>query len=165
MTASWLVHADSEEGGETVAEAYAAWAREHGAVVVYRNEDDEHPLHVYAYVNGGGEFGDEDLGTLVLHQGGDDIHVPFIDLGRFVDRLESLYTDGCLEDDQLPPPEDEGAPWVTIGPEPYLATCARCGLVEPKPDLPLSMDAFGAYLTFVTVKHRGCTGVELLKAI
>lgn len=147
---------DAEAGGDPVAESYEAWAREKGAVLVYHNEDDEHPLHIYAYVNGRGEFGDEDLGTLVLHQGGEDIHIPFIDLGRFVDRLESLYTDGFLEDDQ--PPEEGGAsaPWVTLGPEPYLAHCDRCGRAEPKPELPLSMDAFAAYLTFVTVKHQEC---------
>ncbi len=150
-------HATAAADDHELADDYAVWARERAAVIVYRNDDNEYPLHIYAYVNGRGEFGDEDLGTLVLHQGIAAIHIPFIDLGRFVDRLESLYTDGFLADDQLPPSDDtQVSPWVTLGPEPYMATCGRCGRTEPKPELPLSMEAFGAYLTFVALKHRDC---------
>lgn len=43
-----------------------------------------------------------------------------------------------------------------MGPEPHFSTCARCGGTDPKPVLPISVDAFSAYVTYVTVKHHDC---------
>ena len=46
--------------------------------------------------------------------------------------------------------------WVVLGPEPYLATCQRCGALEPKPELPASVDAVVLYLRYVMERHRYC---------
>lgn len=45
--------------------------------------------------------------------------------------------------------------WLTLGPEPHMAMCQRCGYCEPKPDLPLSIDAF-KYCEYITAKHEHC---------
>jgi len=47
-------------------------------------------------------------------------------------------------------------PWVTIGPEPYLATCARCGKQESKPELPTPVEAALKYFGYIIEKHRYC---------
>lgn len=49
-----------------------------------------------------------------------------------------------------------GVTWVKLGPEPYMATCQRCGRTEAKPELPLPMKAFALYLEFLAEKHREC---------
>ena len=49
-----------------------------------------------------------------------------------------------------------GVPWVVGGPDPYLATCERCGVREPKPQLPAPADAVVLYLRWVIEKHRLC---------
>jgi hypothetical protein len=46
--------------------------------------------------------------------------------------------------------------WVVVGPEPYLATCERCGKHEPKPEFPTTVGAFIAYFKYVMEKHRYC---------
>jgi len=46
--------------------------------------------------------------------------------------------------------------WVTLGPEPYLATCSRCGAREPRPELPAAADAVVLYLRYVVARHRLC---------
>ena len=56
------------------------------------------------------------------------------------------------------PKKMPAVPWVTLGPDPALATCQRCDQTEDMPELPLSVDAFVAYMAFVLEKHhRGCT--------
>lgn len=46
--------------------------------------------------------------------------------------------------------------WVTMGPEPHLVTCQRCGGHVPKPPLPVPMKAFLAYMTYAGESHREC---------
>lgn len=47
--------------------------------------------------------------------------------------------------------------WVVLGPDPFLATCERCGRTEEKPELPLLVDAFVKYIEFIVAKHARCT--------
>lgn len=47
-------------------------------------------------------------------------------------------------------------PWVEVGPEPYLATCQRCGGAVLKPELPVSVDGFVAYCRYAEELHAGC---------
>jgi len=47
-------------------------------------------------------------------------------------------------------------PWLILGPEPHYATCQRCGGQEPKPELPIDVDAFLKYSEYVILKHRRC---------
>lgn len=56
------------------------------------------------------------------------------------------------------PPFQPGAipKWIVMGREPEFATCRRCGRAEPKPEMPMLLDAFVAYLKFVGVKHAHC---------
>jgi len=46
--------------------------------------------------------------------------------------------------------------WVTMGPEPYLATCVRCGGHIDKPKLPLPVAAFVKYSEYAIELHRHC---------
>lgn len=46
--------------------------------------------------------------------------------------------------------------WVTLGPEPYLATCKRCGRREPKPNLPMLLDTLPGYLESIALTHELC---------
>jgi len=73
-------------GPDVNARAYAAWAEQHRADVVYRNEDDEIDLHVFRY---------EEDELVWLIQGGDQIAIPLEDFGRFLAALAELYTDGA----------------------------------------------------------------------
>jgi hypothetical protein len=46
--------------------------------------------------------------------------------------------------------------WVVCGPDPYLATCQRCGQHVAKPPLPAPIDAFIRYLQYACELHRYC---------
>jgi len=46
--------------------------------------------------------------------------------------------------------------WVRMGPEPYLATCDRCGGHVEKPPIPCPLDAFVIYLDFAVSLHAHC---------
>jgi hypothetical protein len=46
--------------------------------------------------------------------------------------------------------------WVTMGPEPHLATCGGCGETEPKPALPCPLGAVVHYMTYVLARHEFC---------
>jgi hypothetical protein len=46
--------------------------------------------------------------------------------------------------------------WIRMGPEPYFATCERCGKQEPMPELPIPVDALLRYGDYVGEKHRLC---------
>jgi hypothetical protein len=46
--------------------------------------------------------------------------------------------------------------WVIMGPEPYFATCQRCGKQEPMPELPMPLDAFPKFCEYVVAKHQFC---------
>lgn len=50
--------------------------------------------------------------------------------------------------------------WVTCGPEPYLATCQRCGGHVAKPDLPVALQGFVMLLKAAAAMHRNCRAVE-----
>lgn len=63
--------------------AYAAWAEQHQADLVYGNRD-EIDLDVYRY---------EEEGLIWLIQGGDQIAVPVEDFGQFLHALERFYAD------------------------------------------------------------------------
>jgi len=52
------------------------------------------------------------------------------------------------------------APWVIIGPEPYLATCKRCGEHIPKPTFPVSLRAFTRFLEAAAGLHEDCEEVS-----
>lgn len=43
-------------------------------------------------------------------------------------------------------PKAKGVDWVACGPEPYLATCERCGETEPKPEMGIELRRFVALL-------------------
>lgn len=57
-------------------------------------------------------------------------------------------------------PRETRAPWVTMGPDPWFATCQRCGTHERQPELPLPIPAFVAYADFVIAKHEGCVSSQ-----
>jgi hypothetical protein len=46
--------------------------------------------------------------------------------------------------------------WVTMGPDPYFATCNRCGKHVDKPPLPMSISAFCKYNAYALELHRNC---------
>lgn len=46
--------------------------------------------------------------------------------------------------------------WLHVGPDPYLATCERCGKHVDKPPLPAPADAFVAYLRYAEKLHAHC---------
>lgn len=46
--------------------------------------------------------------------------------------------------------------WVTLGPEPYLATCQRCGGHADRPQLPMKLDSFVGVLDGVLATHEHC---------
>lgn len=50
--------------------------------------------------------------------------------------------------------------WVSMGPEPYMATCQRCGKHEPKPELPVGLSAFETYIEYVSKRHAHCPAPE-----
>lgn len=50
--------------------------------------------------------------------------------------------------------------WLMVGPEPFMATCHRCGKTEPKPELPTPFEAGIRYLEYLTEKHRHCQEPE-----
>ena len=52
------------------------------------------------------------------------------------------------------------AEWVKMGPEPYLATCERCGETVEKPRLPTPLRAFVKYLEYAIEEHRLCAKVR-----
>lgn len=47
-------------------------------------------------------------------------------------------------------------PWVTVGPEPYLATCQRCKATINKMPRSVPLEAFVAYLHDAQLAHQGC---------
>lgn len=49
---------------------------------------------------------------------------------------------------------------LTMGPEPYLATCDRCDKHVPKPELPEGIEAFVLYCRYVAAKHAKCKRSE-----
>jgi len=52
------------------------------------------------------------------------------------------------------------APWLIMGPDPYLATCKRCGKQEAKPELPCPVDALVRYGEYLSERHRYCKAPE-----
>ena len=54
-----------------------------------------------------------------------------------------------------------GVDWVLLGPEPWLATCARCGGRIDKPPLPQPVAAFCAVLEAQVKAHAGCLARRL----
>lgn len=48
------------------------------------------------------------------------------------------------------------APGLLVGPEPYLATCERCGARLPKPDMPMKAQAFLRLLKSAVNEHAVC---------
>lgn len=46
--------------------------------------------------------------------------------------------------------------WVVLGPEPYLATCLRCGVREPRPPMPLVIDYAVAWIRVALERHAHC---------
>ena len=46
--------------------------------------------------------------------------------------------------------------WVVVGPEPYFATCKRCGATISKPSLPWWIDAFLSYMQYASDLHANC---------
>ena len=46
--------------------------------------------------------------------------------------------------------------WVTVGPEPYLATCMRCGWTLPKPPYPLQVEVVLGYMRGFIKAHADC---------
>lgn len=56
----------------------------------------------------------------------------------------------------MPRKKRELVTWVTMGPEPHLATCHRCGQTIPKPPLPLSIQKFVAYMRATEGAHSEC---------
>jgi hypothetical protein len=53
-----------------------------------------------------------------------------------------------------------GIYWVTIGPEPHMATCQRCGRHEPPPETPTPLRAAILYMRYVAEKHRWCLATD-----
>ena len=47
-------------------------------------------------------------------------------------------------------------PWLTMGPDPHLASCARCGRTVPQPPLPMDMRAFVRYMDAFGLEHADC---------
>jgi hypothetical protein len=48
------------------------------------------------------------------------------------------------------------AGWVTVGPEPHLATCQRCGGTVAKPELPIPLGAAVKYFEYAVALHAHC---------
>ena len=46
--------------------------------------------------------------------------------------------------------------WLLCGPDPWLATCERCGKHEEKPPMGISLTAFVKYMRYVEELHRHC---------
>jgi hypothetical protein len=46
--------------------------------------------------------------------------------------------------------------WVFMGPEPYLATCRRCGEHVAKPPMPTPLDAAIKYFEYASEAHKFC---------
>ena len=46
--------------------------------------------------------------------------------------------------------------WVKLGPDPWLATCGRCGEHERKPRMPTPVDALIRYLDAALAAHEFC---------
>ena len=67
-------------GPDSDKRAYAAWAEQHGADLVYHCEDD-YILNVYAH---------EEDGLIWLIQSGDEIAIPVQDFGQFIYALERV---------------------------------------------------------------------------
>lgn len=53
-------------------------------------------------------------------------------------------------------PSRSAVDWLTLGPEPYMATCKRCGARIDKPPLPATMGAVVKYLAYAEEAHRHC---------
>lgn len=51
---------------------------------------------------------------------------------------------------------EQRAEWITMGPEPWLATCGRCGVRIKKPELPMNLAEFIRRLRVVADLHSGC---------
>lgn len=45
---------------------------------------------------------------------------------------------------------------LLVGPEPYLATCERCGARLPMPDMPMKLTAFIGLLKSALNEHAVC---------
>lgn len=58
-----------------------------------------------------------------------------------------------------------GVYWLTVGPEPYLVTCQRCGKREVPPELPTPLAAAILYMQHLVAKHRHCQPVEEAPAV
>lgn len=48
------------------------------------------------------------------------------------------------------------AEWVTLGPEPHLCTCTRCGGTCAKPTMPCSITQFVAWTDAFVNDHANC---------
>lgn len=53
-------------------------------------------------------------------------------------------------------PPKRGVYWVICGPDPYLATCQRCGAHVDKPKLPMPLSAFVKYMEYAVELHHYC---------
>jgi len=51
--------------------------------------------------------------------------------------------------------------WLKVGPEPFLATCERCGGHVDKPALPMAVDAFLKYGNYAEALHKDCKPPEI----
>jgi len=54
------------------------------------------------------------------------------------------------------PAKRRGVYWLTTGPAPYLATCARCGKHEIGPEMPTPLKAALLFFKYLIEKHRHC---------
>ena len=61
-------------------------------------------------------------------------------------------------------PNRSAVDWLTLGPEPYMATCRRCGARIEKPPLPATIGTVVKYLAYVEEAHRHCKSNALDKA-
>lgn len=54
------------------------------------------------------------------------------------------------------PKRKQRVTWVTMGPDPYFATCNRCGEHIDAPKLPMPLKAFVKYGEYIAERHRYC---------
>jgi hypothetical protein len=59
-------------------------------------------------------------------------------------------------DPLMPRRRKPSVPWLIVGPDPFFATCERCGKREPKPELPIPLDAAVLFMRYLVAKHRNC---------
>ena len=65
----------------------------------------------------------------------------------------TLELDNVELDDVEAAPE---VPWLMMGPDPFMATCRRCGRSEPQCDLPNAIDVLVKYMAYISARHAAC---------